>query len=45
MTLKFYLQERPAISNTENVKICGRVTLLEEIKNAMFCVFFHICNF
>jgi len=36
--------ERLATLNTENIKICGRITKLEAIKNAFFCVFFNICR-
>ena len=35
-------EERLAILNTKNITICGRITKLEAIENALFCIFFHI---
>jgi len=36
--------ERLAVLNTENIKICGYIRKLEATKNAIFCVFLHICR-
>ena len=35
--------EKLAILNTEDTKICGRITKLEVIKLQCVCIFFHIC--
>jgi len=35
--------ERLAFLNTKNIKICGRITKLEAMKNA-HCIFFDICR-
>ena len=42
---KFYLQsvqEKLAILNTKNIKICGSVTKLEATKMQLVCIVFHI---
>ena len=37
-------RERFAILNTENIKICGRITKVEATKMQVVCFFFNICR-
>ena len=39
-----YGRERLTMVNTENIKICGWITKLHEMKIQFVCVFFHICR-
>ena len=36
-------REKFAILNTENIKISGQITKLEEINMQVVCIFFQIC--